>query len=78
MDDGAFGNPDSNGVRLQWSLRDYLLLDEGELTPQEAQLVQVYDHLDRIYAAINHFREQFGRTPSLEEQLTMIDALAPP
>jgi hypothetical protein len=78
MDEGAFGNPDSNGVRLEWTLRDDLLLDDGEPTPQEAQLEQVYAHLDRIYAAINHFREQFGRTPSVEEQLTMIDALAPP
>ncbi len=78
MDEGAFGNPDSNGVRLEWTLRDDLLLDEGELTPQEAQLAQVYDHLDRIYAAIDNFRQQFGRSPSIEEQMTIVDALAPP
>jgi len=75
MDEGAFGNPDSNGVRLAWTLRDDLLLDEGELIPQ---LQQVYDHLDRIYAVINNFRQQFGRTPSIDEQMVMINALAPP
>ncbi len=75
MDEGAFGNPDSNGVRLAWTLRDDLLLDEGELIPQ---LQQVYDHLDRIYAEINNFRQQFGRTPSIYEQMVMINALAPP
>lgn len=61
--------PDSNGVRMEWTLRD---------GPQEAELQRVYDHLDRVYTAINQFRQQFGRSPSIDEQMTMIDALAPP
>jgi hypothetical protein len=67
-------NGNGNGVRLEWTYRDDLLLDPGEPIPQ---VQQVYDRLDRIYDAIEHFRQRFGRAPSIYEQMVIIDALAP-